>query len=89
MKRQYRKPKIDVVPLIDVLMVLLIILLPCNSRHPSLNVKLPKIGECTNIIRNELVISVMELGETFVNGNKADKSLAKIEISASSSNQWF
>ena len=88
MKRQYRKPKIDVVPLIDVLMVLIIFFLVTMQFQDlrALNVKLPKIESAgTNIIRNELVISVMELGETFVNGNKADKeSLAKILKSSAS-----
>jgi len=91
MKRQYRKPKIDVVPLIDVLMVLIIFFLVTMQFQDlrALNVKLPKIESAgTNIIRNELVISVMELGETFVNGNKADKeSLAKILKSSSSLKQ--
>ncbi len=91
MKRQYRKPKIDVVPLIDVLMVLIIFFLVTMQFQDlrALNVKLPKIESAgTNIIRNELVISVMELGETFVNGNKADKeSLAKILKSSASLKQ--
>jgi biopolymer transport protein ExbD len=91
MKRQYRKPKIDVVPLIDVLMVLIIFFLVTMQFQDlrALNVILPKIESAgTNIIRNELVISVMELGETFVNGNKADKeSLAKILKSSASLKQ--
>ena len=91
MKRQYRKPKIDVVPLIDVLMVLIIFFLVTMQFQDlrALNVKLPKIESAgKNIIRNELVISVMELGETFVNGNKADKeSLAKILKSSASLKQ--
>lgn len=82
MKRQYRKPKIDVVPLIDVLMVLIIFFLVTMQFQDlrALNVKLPKIESAgSNIIRNELVISVVKEGETFVNGNKADKeSLSKI-----------
>ena len=91
MKRQYRKPKIDVVPLIDVLMVLIIFFLVTMQFQDlrALNVKLPKIESAgTNIIRNEIVISVMELGETYVNGNKADKeSLAEILKSSASLKQ--
>ena len=37
----------------------------------ALNVKLPKIESAgSNLIQNELIISIKEKGETFVNGNE-------------------
>ena len=71
-KRRTRKPKIDVVPLIDVLMVLIIFFLVTMQFQDlrALNVKLPKIESAgSNLIQNELIISIKEKGETFVNGN--------------------
>ena len=54
-----RKPKIDVVPLIDVLMVLIIFFLVTMQFQDlrALNVKLPKIESAGN----ELIISLMLL----------------------------
>jgi biopolymer transport protein ExbD len=72
-KRRTRKPKIDVVPLIDVLMVLIIFFLVTMQFQDlrALNVKLPKIESAgSNMIQNELIISIKEKGETFVNGNE-------------------
>ncbi|MDA7757765.1 biopolymer transporter ExbD [Opitutales bacterium] len=72
-KRRTRKPKIDVVPLIDVLMVLIIFFLVTMQFQDlrALNVKLPKIESAgSNLIQNELIISIKEKGETFVNGNE-------------------
>ena len=71
-----RKPKIDVVPLIDVLMVLIIFFLVTMQFQDlrALNVKLPKIESAgSNVISNELIISIKEKGETFVNGNQTDR----------------
>ena len=75
--RKYRrKPRIDVVPLIDVLMVLIIFFLVTMQFQDlrAINVKLPKIESAgSNLVRNELVISIKEKGETFVNGNQTDR----------------
>ena len=68
-----RRPKIDVVPLIDVLMVLIIFFLVTMQFQDlrALNVKLPKIETAgSNVIKNELIISIKDKGETFVNGNE-------------------
>ena len=62
------------VPLIDVLMVLIIFFLVTMQFQDlrALNVKLPKIESAgSNFISNELIISIKEKGETFVNGNEA------------------
>ena len=80
--RSRRKPKIDVVPLIDVLMVLIIFFLVTMQFQDlrALNVKLPRIESAgSNVIRNELIISIKEKGETFVNGNEINiEDLEKI-----------
>ena len=71
--RSRRKPRIDVVPLIDVLMVLIIFFLVTMQFQDlrALNVKLPKIESAgSNVIRNELIISIKEKGQTFLNGNE-------------------
>ena len=78
----YRKPKIDVVPLIDVLMVLIVFFLVTMQFTDlrALNVKLPKIESAgSNLIRNELVISIKDNGMIFVNGSESTTiSLGKI-----------
>ena len=83
-----RKPKIDVVPLIDVLMVLIIFFLVTMQFQDlrALNVKLPKIESAgSNIVRNELTISIKAEGETFVNGNATNRdNLAKLLKSSAS-----
>ena len=54
----------------------------------ALNVKLPKIESAgSNVIRNELIISIKEKGQTFLNGNEINikdlknilKSSAKLQ----------
>jgi biopolymer transport protein ExbD len=83
-----RKPKIDVVPLIDLLMVLIIFFLVTMQFQElrALNVKLPKIESAgSNLVRNELIISIEEKGETFVNGNKTDRNDLEKLIKTSSS----
>ena len=83
-----RKPKIDVVPLIDVLMVLIIFFLVTMQFQDlrALNVKLPKIESAgSNVISNELIISIKEKGEIFVNGNEASLKEIK-ELLKKSSN---
>tara|TARA_A100001015_G_scaffold287590_1_gene357514 strand:- start:5692 stop:6090 length:399 start_codon:yes stop_codon:yes gene_type:complete len=86
--RRRRKPKIDVVPLIDVLMVLIIFFLVTMQFQDlrALNVKLPKIESAgSNIVRNELIISIKAEGETFVNGNATNRdNLAKLLKSSAS-----
>ena len=73
-----RKPKIDIVPLVDVLMVLIIFFLVTMQFQDlrALNVKLPKIETAgSNVMRNELIISIKNTGETFINGNEAKTTL--------------
>jgi biopolymer transport protein ExbD len=87
--RKYRrKPRIDVVPLIDVLMVLIIFFLVTMQFQDlrAINVKLPKIESAgSNLVRNELIISIKEKGETFVNGNQTDRDDLEKLLKTSSS----
>ena len=87
--RKYRKkPRIDVVPLIDVLMVLIIFFLVTMQFQDlrAINVKLPKIESAgSNLVRNELIISIKENGETFVNGNRTDRADLEKLLKTSSS----
>jgi biopolymer transport protein ExbD len=73
-RKKRRSPKIDVIPLIDVLMVLIIFFLVTMQFQDlrAINVSLPKIESAgSNVIQNELIITVKEEGEIFVNGSSA------------------
>jgi biopolymer transport protein ExbD len=68
-----RSPRVDVIPLIDVLMVLILFFLTSMQFQEvrALNVKLPKIDSAgSNKITNQLVVSVSKEGEYYLNGNK-------------------
>jgi biopolymer transport protein ExbD len=79
--RRFRKksPRVDVIPLIDVLMVLILFFLTSMQFQDlrALNVKLPKIDSAgSNKISNQLVVSISKEGEYFLNGN--ENELAEI-----------
>ena len=87
-----RKPRIDVVPLIDVLMVLIIFFLVTMQFRDlrALNVKLPKIDTAgSNLIKNELVISITVEGDFFVNAKPVayDKLSSILQLSSSLPNK--
>ena len=66
-------PRVDVIPLIDVLMVLILFFLTSMQFQDlrALNVKLPKIDSAgSNKITNQLVVSVSKEGGYFLNGNE-------------------
>ena len=66
-----RTPKIDVVPLIDVLMVLIIFFLVTMQFQDlrAINVKLPKIDSAgSNLLENELIVSIDGEGLFYLNG---------------------
>jgi len=87
MIRKRKQPRIDIVPLVDVLMVLIIFFLVTmqfqNLR--ALNVKLPEIESAgSNLMSNELVVTINREGECFLNGSSVEKdSLSKVFASAS------
>jgi biopolymer transport protein ExbD len=80
--RKRKKPRIDVVPLIDVLMVLIIFFLVTMQFRDlrALNVKLPKIDTAgSNLISNELIVSISKKGEFYVNAKEVGiKKLAQL-----------
>ena len=68
-----RSPRVDVIPLIDVLMVLILFFLTSMQFQEvlALNVQLPKIDTAgSNKITNQLVVSVSKEGEYYLNGTK-------------------
>jgi len=70
-----RSPRVDVIPLIDVLMVLILFFLTSMQFQDlrALNVKLPKIDSAgSNKISNQLVVSISKEGEYSLNGNEDD-----------------
>ena len=70
-----RSPRVDVIPLIDVLMVLILFFLTSMQFQEvrALNVKLPKIDTAgSNKFTNQLIVSVSKEGEYYLNGNKDD-----------------
>ena len=73
--RSRKKPRIDVVPLIDVLMVLIIFFLVTMQFRDlrALNIKLPKIDTAgSNLMSNELIVSISQEGDFFINSKKVD-----------------
>ena len=77
-----KKPRIDVVPLIEVLMVLIIFFLVTMQFRDlrALNIKLPKIDTAgSNLMSNELVVSISQEGDFFINSKKVDfEKLAQV-----------
>lgn len=85
--RNRRKPRIDVVPLIDVLMVLIIFFLVTMqfSDLRALNVKLPQIDSAgSNLLTNELAVSIDRDGSFFLNGKPVDAEGLSVVFDASS-----
>ena len=82
--RRFRKrsPRVDVIPLIDVLMVLILFFLTSMQFQDlrALNVKLPKIDSAgSNKISNQLVVSISKEGEYSLNGNEDNlKEIGKV-----------
>lgn len=80
------------VPLIDVLMVLIIFFLVTMQFRDlrALNVKLPKIDTAgSNLIKNELVISITVEGKFFVNAKPVvyDELISILQLSSSLPNK--
>ena len=66
-------PRVDVIPLIDVLMVLILFFLTSMQFQDlrALNIRLPKIDSAgSNKVTNQLVVSVSPKGVYFLNGNE-------------------
>ena len=87
MRTGRRKPKIDIVPLVDVLMVLIIFFLVTMQFQDlrALNVKLPEIKTAgSNLLDGQLAISINRDGNYEINGLKSNKQeIEKIMADAS------
>ena len=87
MRTVRRKPKIDIVPLVDVLMVLIIFFLVTMQFQDlrALNVKLPEIKTAgSNLLDGQLAISINRDGNYEINGVKSNKQeIEKIMAQAS------
>ena len=71
--RGRKSPRIDIVPLVDVLMVLIVFFLVTmqfkNLR--AINVRLPKIETAgSNLLQNEIVISINREGKYYLNDSE-------------------
>ena len=81
-------PRVDVIPLIDVLMVLILFFLTSMQFQDlrALNVTLPKIDSAgSNKIANQLVVSVSQKGVYFLNGNEDNlKKIGEVMKSSAS-----
>jgi biopolymer transport protein ExbD len=74
LQRRRRQPmRVDVIPMIDVLMVLILFFLTSMQFQDvrALNVKLPKIDSAgTNKVSNQLIVSISKNGNYFLNGRE-------------------
>lgn len=71
--RRRSRARVDVIPLIDVLMVLILFFLTSMQFQElrALNVKLPKIDSAgSNQLNEKLVVSVDQSGNFYLNGNQ-------------------
>lgn len=72
-RKRKNSPRVDVIPLIDVLMVLILFFLTSMQFQEvrALNVKLPKIDTAgSNKITNQLIVSISREGIYYLNGNE-------------------
>ena len=77
-----RTPRVEVIPLIDVLMVLILFFLTSMQFQElrALNVRLPKIDSAgSNQITNQLIVSISKDGKYYLNGKEDELSvIAKV-----------
>ena len=81
--RGRKSPRIDIVPLVDVLMVLIVFFLVTmqfkNLR--AINVRLPKIETAgSNLLQNEIVISINREGKYYLNDSELSEQKLKIAL---------
>ena len=86
MRQHKRVPRIDIVPLVDVLLVLILFFLVTMQFQDlkALNLKLPEIKTAgSNLALDDLVLSIRKNGDFLVNGNAISET-ALIEILSAS-----
>jgi biopolymer transport protein ExbD len=86
--RGRKSPRIDIVPLVDVLMVLIVFFLVTmqfkNLR--AINVRLPKIETAgSNLLQNEIVLSIDREGKYYLNDSEVSEQ--KLEIALRTASQ--
>ena len=85
--RGRKSPRIDIVPLVDVLMVLIVFFLVTmqfkNLR--AINVRLPKIETAgSNLLQNEIVISINRKGKYYLNDSELSEQKLKVALRTAS-----
>lgn len=85
--RDRKSPRIDIVPLVDVLMVLIVFFLVTmqfrNLR--AINVRLPKIETAgSNLLQNEIVLSVDREGNYYLNDSELSEQKLEVALRAAS-----
>ena len=85
--RGRKSPRIDIVPLVDVLMVLIVFFLVTmqfkNLR--AINVRLPKIETAgSNLLQNEIVISINREGKYYLNDSELSEQKLKAALRTAS-----
>ena len=86
MRQHKRVPRIDIVPLVDVLLVLILFFLVTMQFQDlkALNLKLPEIKTAgSNLALDDLVLSIRKNGDFLLNGNAISET-ALIEILSAS-----
>ena len=86
--RGRKSPRIDIVPLVDVLMVLIVFFLVTmqfkNLR--AINVRLPKIETAgSNLLQNEIVLSIDREGKYYLNDSELSEQ--KLEVALRTASQ--
>jgi biopolymer transport protein ExbD len=85
--RDRKSPRIDIVPLVDVLMVLIVFFLVTmqfrNLR--AINVRLPKIETAgSNLLQNEIVLSIDHEGNYYLNDSQLSEQMLKVALRTAS-----
>jgi biopolymer transport protein ExbD len=85
--RDRKSPRIDIVPLVDVLMVLIVFFLVTmqfrNLR--AINVRLPKIETAgSNLLQNEIVLSIDREGNYYLNDSELSEQKLEVALRAAS-----
>ena len=86
MRQHKRVPRIDIVPLVDVLLVLILFFLVTMQFQDlkALNLKLPEIKTAgSNLALDDLVLSIRKNGDFLLNGNAISET-GLIEILSAS-----
>ncbi|MBU62125.1 MAG: biopolymer transporter TolR [Opitutae bacterium] len=85
--RERKSPRIDIVPLVDVLMVLIVFFLVTMQFRDlrAINVRLPEIETAgSNLLQNEIVLSVDREGNYYLNDSELSEQKLELALRAAS-----